>query len=168
MSANSLTVVTIDLIETYGNTVRNVLGIYGASNERAIDYLNQGLNGVLKLDKPIIVGDLYSKGVAFTAEGAEKVFAQVVAVATKSVERLSANANSFVEKAIFGTTNQISQIALPIARKVSVLATQLEQRSGAALNRVSGEKPITVKPKRTRTPVKKAASVRRKTKSASS
>ena len=48
MSAKTLTTVATDLIETYGNTARNVIGAYRAGNERVVVYLEQRWNSAFK------------------------------------------------------------------------------------------------------------------------
>ena len=41
MSAQNLSAVTTDLIESYGNTARNVVNAYRVGNERAMGYMDQ-------------------------------------------------------------------------------------------------------------------------------
>ena len=170
MSAKTLTTVATDLIETYGNTARNVIGAYRAGNERVVVYLEQRWNSAFKQAASQLseesrgnaqaaqnlFGGYYTKGVTLTANGAEKLVAQIVKLATGGLTQVAANASRFEEKTGLAALTQLSQVALPAAEKVTSLAMQLEQKTSELLVRIAGEKPAPVKAKR-RAPVKKAA-----------
>ena len=175
MSTKNLTAVTNELIESYGNTAKNVINAYRVGNERAVDFVSKGFvtavekagsNLSVELqDKAVSaqksIASFYSKGVEVTSESADTAVNKVVELAVKSLEQIAANSER-LEKALGANAlNALVDAALPAAEAVSKVAAKLEEKSGVLVNNIAGSKAkvkvATVK----RTVTKKAAAVRK-------
>jgi hypothetical protein len=175
MSTKNLTAVTNELIESYGNTAKNVINAYRVGNERAVDFVSKGFvtavekagaNLSVELqDKAVSaqksIASFYSKGVEVTSESADTAVNKVVELAVKSLEQIAANSER-LEKALGANAlNALVDAALPAAEAVSKVAAKLEEKSGDLVNNIAGSKAkvkvATVK----RTVTKKAAAVRK-------
>ncbi len=154
MSTKNLTAVTNELIESYGNTAKNVINAYRVGNERAVDFVSKGFvtavekagaNISVELqDKAVSaqksIASLYSKGVEVTSEGADSAVNKVVELAVKSIEQVVAN-TARLEKALGANTlNALVDAALPAAEAVSKVAAKLEAKSGDLVNNIAGSK----------------------------
>ena len=175
MSTKNLTAVTNELIESYGNTAKNVINAYRVGNERAVDFVSKGFvtavekaGSTLSIelqDKAVSaqksIASFYSKGVEVTSEGADSAVNKVVELAVKSLEQVAAN-TARLEKALGANTlNALVDAALPAAEAVNKVAAKLEAKSGDLVNNIAGSKAkvkvATVK----RAVAKKAAAVRK-------
>jgi hypothetical protein len=175
MSTKNLTAVTNELIESYGNTAKNVINAYRVGNERAVDFVSKGFATAVEKagstlsielqDKAVSaqksIASFYSKGVEVTSEGADSAVNKVVELAVKSLEQVAAN-TARLEKALGANTlNALVDAALPAAEAVNKVAAKLEAKSGDLVNNIAGSKAkvkvATVK----RAAAKKAAPARK-------
>ena len=175
MSTKNLTAVTNELIESYGNTAKNVINAYRVGNERAVDFVTKGFvtavekaGSTLSIDlqdKAVSaqksIASMYTKGVEVTSKGADSAVNKVVELAIKSLDQIASNSER-LEKALGANTlNALVDAALPAAEAVSKVAAKLEAKSGDLVNNIAGSKAkvkvATVK----RAVTKKAAAVRK-------
>lgn len=151
MSAKNLSTVSIDLIESYGNTARHVIHAYQAGGERVVSLLEQRWNRALKESRPQLTAEvaknasaaqaafsaLYSKGLTQTTQGAQQLVDQIVKLADAGVERVAANANLFEEKTGTTALTTIAKATAPGALALSRLASQLEGKTADLAGRVA-------------------------------
>jgi hypothetical protein len=121
MSAKNLSTVACDLIESYGNTAKNVIDAYRAGGERVVSVLEQRWDRALKESRSQLTAETvknasaaqlafsvyYTKGLTLTTNGAQQVVNQLVKVLEDGVERVAANANAFEEKTGVTTLNTL-------------------------------------------------------------
>jgi hypothetical protein len=153
MSNKNLATVTNELIESYGNTAKNVINAYRVGNARAVGYVDQSWaaavekaprlsaevrgNAVAAQKK---VTSLYAHGVTLTSDGADTAVNKAVELAGKGVEQMAANAGRF-EKAMGVTTlASLAGAAVPAAQAVTNVAAKIEAQTGALANRIAGKK----------------------------
>lgn len=162
MTAKNLSTVATDLIESYGNTAKNVIDAYRTGGERVVTALEERWNTAFKESRSQLTKDVaqnatafqlafsvyYTKGLTQTTKGAEIVVAQLVKLAEAGVERLAANASRFEEKTGLTTLNTIAQVTKPGAVALSQLAAKLEEKSALLASKVAGDNVITTKVKR--------------------
>lgn len=163
MTAKNLSTVAVDLIESYGNTAKNVIDAYRAGGERVVSLLEQRWNSALKQSRTQLSAEaaknaanaqlafsvLYSKGLTQTTKGAQLVVSQIVKLAEAGVERVAANASAFEEKTGVTTLNTLAHASLPGAAALSKLATQIEQKSADLASKIAGDNVVTSTVKRT-------------------
>ncbi|QDL55077.1 hypothetical protein [Rhodoferax aquaticus] len=154
MSAKNLSTVTNELIESYGNTAKNVINAYRVGNERAVGYADQAwANGVQKVGKRISadvrnnalsaqkkISALYVQGVTLTSDGADVAVNKAVALAGKGVAQVAANASRFEQATGLDTLSTLAVAAVPAAEAAISVAAKLEASSGALVNKISGKK----------------------------
>lgn len=162
MRTQSLSTVTTELIESYGNTARNVINAYRAGGERAASFLDQRWDRALRDSSSQLAADVrknaqalhdvlngyYSKGIALTSAGADAVVDKVVELAGQGVTQVAANASRFEEKTGSAALRQIAQAAVPAAVAVSKVFTQIEQKSGEIAQKIAGSKRAAASAKR--------------------
>ena len=162
MSAKNLSTVAADLIESYGNTAKNVIDAYRAGGERVVSLLEQRWNHALKQSRTELTAEtaknataaqrafsaIYTKGLSLTTNGAQQVVNQLVKVAGAGVERAAANASLFEEKTGVNTLSNIAQATAPGALALSKLATQIEQKSAQLASKIAGDDVSTATVKR--------------------
>ena len=148
MSAKNLSAVTADLIESYGNTVKNVIDALRAGSEQAVVVLEQHWSSTLlaphtpmpaQMAKTISATQLtlnrcITQGLEQSSKGAQEMVNQLVNLATQGVERLAANASLFEEQTGLRGLRLLSQASLPAASVLVTLATHIEQKT-ATLSR---------------------------------
>lgn len=163
MSAKNLSTVAADLIESYGNTAKNVIDAYRAGGERAVSVLEQRWNAALKESRSQLTAEVaknasaaqlafsvyYSKGLTQATNGAQQVVSQIVKLAGAGVERVAANASAFEEKTGVTTLNTLAQASVPGVTALSKLATQIEQKSADLASKIAGNDVATATVKRT-------------------
>ncbi len=177
MSNKNLSTVTTDLIESYGNTAKNIIQAYRVGNQRVARFVDQRWEQALTRSATQLHSDvrknalvaqrtitgIYIKGIDVTSDGADVVVNKVVVLAGKGVQKVAANASAFEKRTGVSTLNSLAKATVPAATVVSSLAGKLEQRSSSLANTVGGKKArikvAAVKPAATR----KAATTRRKT-----
>lgn len=152
MTAPQLSTVTVDLIESYGNTAKNVILAYRTGGERLVGYVETRWEKALNQSRAQLADDVasnasaaqkafgsyYVKGITLTADGADAVVNNVVRLAGRGVAQVAANAHKFEEKTGVTALNLLAQAAVPAAVAVTNLAGQIEQKSALLANRVAG------------------------------
>lgn len=163
MSAKNLSTVASNLIESYGNTAKNVIDAYRAGGERVVSLLEQRWNRALEESRPQLTAETienasaaqlafsacYTKGLSLTTNGAQQVVSQLVKVLEDGVERLAANASAFEEKTGVTALNVLAQATVPSAEALTRLATQIEQKTAELASKIAGGSVVTAKVKRT-------------------
>ncbi|HSV55443.1 MAG TPA: hypothetical protein VLJ57_25185 [Burkholderiaceae bacterium] len=154
MRTQSLSTVTTDLIESYGNTARNVINAYRASGERVAEFVDQRWDRALTQSSDQLGADVrknaqalhdllngyYSKSIALTSAGADALVDKVVELAGQGVTQVAANASRFEEQTGTATLSQLALAAVPAALAVSKVASQIEQKSGQLAEKIAGGK----------------------------
>ena len=151
MTINNLSASTTDLIQSFGNSAKNVVGAYRFGGERFVNFADQRVINVLegsefKINGKLIsvqktVSGYYAKGLTTTAEGAEQLIAKIVELASKGVQLVATNAQRFEGMAIVKPLNQIALGAKLVADEAVVLAKRLEEQT----ERLAGKKAKPVK-----------------------
>ncbi len=177
MSNKNLSTVTTDLIESYGNTAKNIIQAYRVGNQRVARFVDQRWEKALTQSATQLrtdvrknalvaqkkISGIYIKGIDVTSDGADVVVNKVVELAGRGVQQVAANASAFEKRTGVSTLNSLAKATVPAATVVSSLAGKLEQRSGSLANTVGGKKAtvkvVAVKPAATR----KTATTRSKT-----
>ncbi|MFC5519499.1 hypothetical protein [Polaromonas jejuensis] len=163
MSAKNLSTVAVDLIESYGNTAKNMIDAYRAGGERVVGLLEQRWNRALKESRTQLTAETvknasaaqlafsvyYTKGLTLAANGAQQAVNQLVKVAEAGVERVAANANAFEEKTGVSTLSTLAQATAPGAEMLSKLAAQIEQKTAELASKIAGDDVVTASVKRT-------------------
>ncbi len=163
MSAKNLSTVANDLIESYGNTAKNVIDAYRAGGERVVNLLEKRWNTALKQSRTDLTAETtknaaaaqlafsvyYTKGLMLTTHGAQQVVNQLVKVAEAGVERVAANASLFEEKTGVTTLNNLAKATAPGALVLSKLAAQIEQKSAQLASKMAANDVTTASVKRT-------------------
>ena len=153
MSAKKLSTVANDVIESYGNTAKNVIHAYRAGGERVAGLLEHSWDRALKESRSqLAVGvarnanaaqqalnGYYTKGLEITSDGAQQVVEQIVKLAGAGVERVAANAQRFEDKTGVTALNTLAQATLPGAVALSSLATKIEVTSATLASKIAGE-----------------------------
>ena len=163
MTAKNLSTVAADIIESYGNTAKNVIDAYRTGGERAVSLLEQRWNAALKQSRSQLTAEVaknataaqlafsvyYTKGLTQTTKGAEMVVSQLVKLAEAGVERVAANASLFEEKTGLSTLNTIAEVTKPGAVALSQFAAKLEEKSATLASKIAGNNVATASVKRT-------------------
>ena len=156
MSTQNLSAVTTDLIESYGNTARNVVNAYRVGNERAMGYVDQRwTSAVMNTGKRLTaevrnnalaaqkkLSGYYAKGLSLTTDSADTAIAKAVELAAKGVQQVAANATRFEKSTGMTTLHKLAIAAVPAAQAVSKVATRIEKQSGDLVNTVAGKKSV--------------------------
>ena len=151
MSTKALSNVTTDLINSYGNTAKNVINAYRAGGQRVANFVEQRWERALEKSRSQLVpevrsnakqaqkilGSYYVKGLAFTTNGADTVVDQLVSFAGQGVQQVAANANRFEEKTGVALDRFTVAVA-PVAAVVTKLASQIELKSGELAGKIAG------------------------------
>jgi hypothetical protein len=166
MSTQQLSTVTYDLIESYGNTAKNVIHAYRVGGERVAGLLEQRWNVAFEQSLPQLsaaanaaaakqlVGGYYAKGLNVTTDSATDMVAQLVKLAGSGVERAASNANLFETKTGVTALNTLAQATLPGVVALSTLAAQMEQKSAVLARKIKGDSVLNV--------AKRASALRKK------
>ncbi|MBC7378436.1 MAG: hypothetical protein H7346_13525 [Burkholderiaceae bacterium] len=155
MTAKNLSTVTTELIESYGNTAKNVIKAYRAGGERVVGYMDLRFESALKESRDHlsqgtvanarnahkVFNGFYAKGVNVTANGADTVVNSVLKLAEKGVRRVAANAGKFEEKTGYATLSTVASAVVPAAVAVSRIVAQVEVRTGDLAGKIAGAKP---------------------------
>ena len=163
MSAKNLSTVASDLIESYGNTAKNVIDAYRAGGERVVNLLEKRWNKALRQSRTDLTLETtknasaaqlafsvyYTKGLLLTSHGAQQVVNQLVKVAEAGVERVAANASLFEEKTGVTTLNTLAKATAPGALVLSKLAAHIEQKSAQLASKIAADDVATASVKRT-------------------
>lgn len=154
MSNKNLSTVTTDLIESYGNTAKNVIQAYRLGNRRVVAFVDQRWEKALHktasrlrsevrknaLTAQKTISGMVVRGVTVTSDGADVVVNKMVEIAGKGVHQIAANATQFEKRTGVTTLNTLAKAAVPAAIAVSGLAGKLEQGSSRLANSVAGKR----------------------------
>ena len=170
MANQKLATVTNELIESYGNTAKNVINAYRVGNERAAVFMDQRFVSALemagsrlsaKTRKTAVSAEqkltaYYVKGVEVTSDNANLVVNKAVKLAGKGVVQVSANAGRFEKSTGVTTLSSLATAAVPAAQAVNKVAAKIEAKSSALATKLAG-KPLRAKAKAATAKVKVAA-----------
>lgn len=170
MSQQNLAAVATDLIESYGNTAKNVINAYRVGNERAAVFMDESFVSALekagsrlsaKARKSAVSAEqkltaYYVKGVEVTSDNANLVVNKAVKLAGKGVVQVSANAGRFEKSTGVTTLSSLATAAVPAAQAVNKVAAKIEAKSSALATKLAG-KPLRAKAKAATAKVKAAA-----------
>ena len=153
MTAKNLSTVVTDLIESYGNTSKNVINAYRTGGERIVGFVEQRWDRALEASSPKLsadvvenaaaaqklVGSYYTQGLALTTNSADTLVNELVKFAGKGLQQVAANASRFEEKTGVTALSKLATAAVPAAEAVSKLVAQLEEKSGELVKKIAGE-----------------------------
>jgi hypothetical protein len=154
MANKKLSTVTTELIESYGNTAKNVINAYRVGNARAVGYVDQSWAAAVKkagnrisaevrtnaLAAQKKVTSLYAHGVTLTSDSADTAVNKAVELAGKGLEQVAANASRFEKSTGLTTLNTIAVAAVPAAVAVTNVAAKIEAKSDALVSKIAGSK----------------------------
>lgn len=154
MTAKSLTTVTNELINSYGNTAKNVINAYRVGNERAVGYMdNSWASAVQKAGARLSaevrgnalaaqkkVSGLYATAITLTSDGADTAVNKAVEIAGKGVQQVAANASRFEKATGMTALNTLAVAAVPAAQAVVGVASKIEAQSSVLASKVAGSK----------------------------
>lgn len=152
MNSKNLSTVTTDLIESYGNTAKNMIQAYRLGNQRVARFVDQRWEKALQesasqlqaevrknaLAAQKAVSGMYIKGITLTSDRADVVVDKVVELAGKGVQQVASNAGAFEKRTGVAALNTLAKASLPAVTLVSGLAGKLEQGSSSLANTVAG------------------------------
>ena len=156
MRAQNLSAVTTNLIQSYGNTARNVVNAYRVGNERAMGYVDQRWtsavmgtgkrlttevrNNALAAQKKL--NGFYSMGLTLTTDSADSAISKAVELAAKSVQQVAANAARFEKSTGVTALQKLAVAVVPAAQGISKVAVRIEAQSSQLVNTVAGKKSV--------------------------
>ena len=169
MANQKLATVTNELIESYGNTAKNVINAYRVGNERAAVFMDQRFVSALemagsrlsaKTRKSAVSAEqkltaYYVKSVEVTSDNANMVVNKAVELAGKGVVQVSANAGRFEKSTGVTTLSSLATAAVPAAQAVNKVAAKIEAKSGELASKLAG-KSVRAKAKAATTKAKAA------------
>jgi hypothetical protein len=152
MSTKNLATVTNELIESYGNTAKNVISAYRVGNERAVGYVDQSWASAVKKTGTRLsaevrgnaiaaqkkVTGLYTRGIVLSSDSADLAVNKAVELAGKGVVQVAANASRF-EKATGVNLNPLAVAAVPAAQAVTKVVAKIEAQSSALASKIAGK-----------------------------
>ena len=156
MTTRTLSGATTDLVQTYGNTARNVINAYRVGNERVIGFMDQrwasALSGTgsklsaetrsnaLRAQKKLSA--YYTQGYTLATDGADLLVGKAVALAGKGIDRAAANAGLFEKKTGVKALHSLALAAAPAVVVANKLASALEKQSGLMANKLAGRQAV--------------------------
>ena len=173
MAKQNLATVTNELIESYGNTAKNVITACRVGNKRAVSYVDQSWATAVKKTATRLNADvrgnaistqkkitaLYAKGVEATTANADLAVNKAVELAGKGVVQVAANASRFEKSTGVTALSTLAVATLPAAQAVVKAAAKLEEQSGVLAKKIAGS-PVKAKATAAkRAVVKKATAV---------
>lgn len=152
MISKSLTAITHDLIESYGNTAHNVITACRVGNERAVELMGKGWSSALtkagsRLNSEVRenaaaaqkkFAGLYSNAITMTTDGADSAVDKAVDFAGKGVRQVAANASRFEKTTGVSALNALADAAIPAAQVVVEIASKIEAQSGILVQKAGG------------------------------
>lgn len=153
MANQKLATVTNELIESYGNTAKNVINAYRVGNERAAVFMDQRFVSALemagsrlsaKTRKSAVSAEqkltaYYVKSVEVTSDNANMVVNKAVELAGKGVVQVSANAGRFEKSTGVTTLSSLATAAVPAAQAVNKVAAKIEAKSSELASKLAGK-----------------------------
>ena len=154
MSNSSLASVTTDLIESYGNTAKNVINACRVGNERVAGFMDERWESAVMASGKRLTAEVrtnalavqkkfsgyYIKGIVVSSQGADTAVSRTVELAAKGVQKMAANAARFEKSTGVTALNQLAAAAVPAAQAVSNVVTRIEKKSDELVQTVSGKK----------------------------
>ena len=154
MRSSNLSTVTTELIESSGNTAKNVIHAYRTGNERVARFVDQRWESAIQrtasrlradvrknaLSAQKTINGIYVKGIVSTSEGADLVVNKFVEYAGRGVQQVATNADRFEKRTGMNTLNRLAKAAVPAVTVFGDLAGKLEQSSSRLANTVAGKK----------------------------
>lgn len=154
MRTSKLSTVTTELIESYGNTAKNVIHAYRMGNQRVARFVDQRWESAVAqtatrlraevrrnaLSAQKTISGIYVKGVVSTSDGADLMVNKFVEYAGKGVQQVAANASQFEKRTGVTALNRLAKAAVPAVTVAGDLAGKLEQGSSRLANTVAGKK----------------------------
>jgi len=153
MANQKLATVTNELIESYGNTAKNVINAYRVGNERAVVFMDQSFATALNkagtrlstqtrrnavaTEKKITA--YYAKSVEATSANADLVINKAVELAGKGVVQVAANAGRFEKSTGVTALTTLATAAVPAAKAVTKVAAKIEAQSGVLASKIAGK-----------------------------
>ena len=112
MTARTLSSATNQLIETYGNTAKNVINAYRIGNERVVGFMDQRWESALSRTGRKLTAEVrgnalsaqkklsayYTQGYTLATDSADVLVNKAVALAGKGIHQVAANAGQFEKK----------------------------------------------------------------------
>ncbi|QTN28124.1 hypothetical protein HZ993_23275 [Rhodoferax sp. AJA081-3] len=158
MANQKLATVTNELIESYGNTAKNVINAYRVGNERAAVFMDEQFVAALEkagsrlsprarksaLSAEQKLTAYYVRGVEVTSDNANLVVNKAVELAGKGVVQVSANAGRFEKSTGVTTLSSLATAAVPAAQAVTKVVAKIEARSSELATKLAG-KPVRAK-----------------------
>jgi len=154
MRSSNLSTVTTELIESSGNTAKNVIHAYRTGNEHVARFVDQRWESAIQrtasrlradvrknaLSAQKTINGIYVKGIVSTSEGADLVVNKFVEYAGRGVQQVATNADRFEKRTGMNTLNRLAKAAVPAVTVFGDLAGKLEQSSSRLANNVAGKK----------------------------
>jgi hypothetical protein len=154
MHTQNLSSVATDLIQTYGNTAKNIVNAYRVGNERVAGIVEQRWetalsksakqlsaevrNNALSAEKKI--SGYYIKGITLYSDGADLAINRAVQLAAKGVQQVAVSATEFEKATGNKTLNKIAVAAVPAVVAVNKVAQKIEARSMQLVKAAAGVK----------------------------
>ena len=153
MTARTLSSATNQLIETYGNTAKNVINAYRIGNERVVGFMDQRWESALSRTGRKLTAEVrgnalsaqkklstyYTQGYTLATDSADVLVNKAVALAGKGIHQVAANAGQFEKKTGVTALHTLALVAVPAVEVVHKLATTLEKKSGLLANKLAGK-----------------------------
>lgn len=153
MTAKNLSTVANHLIESYGNTAKNVINAYRVGGERVVGLFDQRWEDALdkagaRLSAEIrenalaaqkAVSAYATKSIAVTTDGADVVVGKVVELAEKGVAQAAVNASRFEKATGSKALDTLALAVVPAAEAVSKVVVKLEKKSSLLADKVAGK-----------------------------
>jgi hypothetical protein len=154
MTSRTLSTAATQLIETYGNTARNVINAYRAGNERVVGFMDQRWESAVvrsgkKLSAEVRGNALlaqkkfsayYTQGYTMATDGADVLVAKAVALAGKGIDQATANAGQFENKTGVKALQTLALVVLPAIEAVNKVAGTLEKQSIVLADKLAGKR----------------------------
>ena len=153
MTSSILFAATTDLIETYGNTAKNIINAYRVGGERVIGFMDQRWEAALnktasKLSSEVRGNALsaqkkfsgyYTQGISMGTAGADAFVSKAIQLAGKGVQQAAANASQFEKKTGVTTLHTVAKAVVPAVQAAQKVASAIEQQSSRLVNRIAGK-----------------------------
>ncbi|MEN9538812.1 MAG: hypothetical protein RLZZ126_1047 [Pseudomonadota bacterium] len=150
----NLATVTTELIETYGNTARNMIAACRVGNERAVKVATSRWQAAVQKSASQLTEEVrlnalsaqqklsayYIQGITVTTDGADTMVGKAVELATKGVQHAAVNAGAFYKATGINALNRLAVAAVPAAVAVSKVAGQIEHTSSLLKSLAAGKK----------------------------
>ena len=173
MTSRNLSAAATDLIESYGNTAKNIINAYRVGGERVIGFMDQRWEDALAKSSaklaPTVrdnalsaqrkLSGFYAHGIVLSTDSADALVSKAVELAGKGVQQAAANASHFEKETGVTALNTIALAAVPAVDAVNKLASSIEHQSSRLVNKLSGKSAaVKVAAVKRVTPFKKARS----------